>query len=77
MLPTGSIRKTGRVAADSFSTHFQSSLIKAPSPGLAYTSSMELKTLARSTYNKLCMPGCTAIFCFTAGTKLASDTRTE
>ncbi len=46
LLLAGKILKTGRVAADSFSTHFQSSLIKAPSPGLAYTSSMELNTLA-------------------------------
>ena len=49
----------------------------APWLGAEYTSSIELKMLARLMERKLRTPGWTAMLRFTAGTKLASVTRTE
>src|SRR5258708_36946297 len=78
-IPTslGLNRRIGRVALAVFRVHFQSSLINAPLPGRAYTSSMELSRLDRLMYSRLCRPDCAAIFCLITGMKLARLTRTE
>jgi hypothetical protein len=59
------------------STHFQSSLMSDPLAGMVETSSMELRALARLMARALRMPGSTLILRFSAGIKLASETRTE
>src|SRR5436190_11556849 len=71
------IRSTGRVAIELRSTHFQSSLIKAPEFGDEYTSSTELKTEARLIARTLVEPAWIAILRFNAGMKLVSVTRIE
>src|ERR1044071_5740160 len=46
-VPTGRKRKTGRVACDDRSTHFHSSLIRAPREGPEETRSIPLNNVGR------------------------------
>ena len=74
---SGSRRKTGRVALEVRSTHFQSSLINERCLADNGTSSMVLKSVARLTFSKLRMPGWTRMLSLIAGTKLARVTWRE
>ena len=56
-LQEGNSRKTGLVAVELRSTHLHSSLMMEDWPGDTATRSIELNTLARFTFSRLCMPG--------------------
>ena len=73
----GSSRRTGRVACEERSTHFQESLISAPSGELRGTSSMVLSALASWIFSRFSDPARTEILRRSAGTKLARLTPIE